>query len=145
LAIQTSIILRIEMDKAVVSFGEVASVISSAGGDIIAIDVIRSGQESTTRDITVDVAETHYDEVVTAVEALKGIKLIHVSDRTFLMHLGGKIGIQAKMPIKNRDDLSRVYTPGVARVCMAIHEQQQKAYSQSRETPSRLSLMELLF
>jgi malate dehydrogenase (oxaloacetate-decarboxylating) len=129
LAIQTSIILRIEMDKAVVSFGEVASVISSAGGDIIAIDVIRSGQESTTRDITVDVAETHYDEVVTAVEALKGIKLIHVSDRTFLMHLGGKIGIQAKMPIKNRDDLSRVYTPGVARVCMAIHEQQQKAYS----------------
>ncbi len=129
MAMQTSIILRIDMDKAVVSFGDVASVISGAGGDIIAIDVIRAGQESTTRDITVDVAEAQYEQVVTAVEMLQGIKLIHVSDRTFLMHLGGKIEIQGKMPIKNRDDLSRVYTPGVARVCMAIHEQPQKAYS----------------
>src|SRR5690554_3545287 len=129
MAIQTSIILRIEMNKAVISFGDVASVISGVGGDIIAIDVIRAGQESTTRDITVDVAEAKYDQLVAAVEKLDGIKLLHVSDRTFLMHLGGKIEMKAKMTIKNRDDLSRVYTPGVARVCMAIHEQPQKAYS----------------
>ena len=60
---------------------------------------------------------------------LDGIRLINVSDRTFLVHLGGKISIQPNLPIKNRDDLSRVYTPGVARVCTAIFENPQKAYS----------------
>jgi malate dehydrogenase (oxaloacetate-decarboxylating) len=125
----TSIILRVELAHEQVSFGDVASVISRAGGDVTSIDVIRVGKESSVRDITVDVQDSAEAEVVQGIKELKGITLINVSDRTFLAHLGGKISVQPSMPIKNRDDLSRVYTPGVARVCTAIHENPQKAYS----------------
>lgn len=129
MSIQTSIIFRIKMTRAIVTIADVASAISSAGGDIIAIDVIRSDQQSTTRDVTVDISEARYKQVVSLVESLPGVELINVSDHTFLMHIGGKIEMNVKSPIKNRADLSRVYTPGVARVSMAIHEQPQKAYS----------------
>ncbi|UUZ90931.1 NAD-dependent malic enzyme [Paenibacillus sp. P25] len=125
----TSIILRVELDHEQVTFGDVAAVISQAGGDITSIDVIRPGKDSSVRDITVDVTEAAESQVVEALKRRDGIKLINVSDRTFLVHLGGKIGVQPNMPIKNRDDLSRVYTPGVARVCTAIHENPRKAYS----------------
>jgi malate dehydrogenase (oxaloacetate-decarboxylating) len=125
-----SIILRLEMNTAIVSFGNVATTISDAGGDIVAIDVIRPGKETTIRDVTVNVFDqAHSQRVIDAAKRLDGVELINVSDRTFLMHIGGKIETQPKMPIKNRDDLSRVYTPGVARVCMAIHEDPNKAYS----------------
>ncbi|MBP1157567.1 MULTISPECIES: NAD-dependent malic enzyme [unclassified Paenibacillus] len=126
---QTSIILRVELNHDQVTFGDVAAVISKAGGDITSIDVIRPGKESSVRDITVDVAESAETQVVEALKQHAGIKLINVSDRTFLVHLGGKITTQPTLPIKNRDDLSRVYTPGVARVCTAIHEDPKKAYS----------------
>lgn len=125
-----SIILRIEMEKAVTSFGQIAATISDAGGDIIAIDVISPGKTVSVRDITVNVQnQAHSAEVVELVKKMEGLRLVNVSDRTFLMHLGGKIEMQPKMPIKNRDDLSRVYTPGVARVCTAIHEDRNKAFS----------------
>ncbi|MEK8131155.1 NAD-dependent malic enzyme [Paenibacillus filicis] len=126
---QTSIILRVELNHELVSFGDVAATISKAGGDITSIDVIRPGKDSSIRDITVDVAESEETQVVDALKLHDGIKLINVSDRTFLVHLGGKINMQPNVPIKNRDDLSRVYTPGVARVCTAIHENPRKAYS----------------
>lgn len=124
-----SIIIRMELNHTLVNFGDVASAISKAGGDITSIDVIRPGQETSVRDITVHVADTAEAKVTAALEELDGIEIINVSDRTFLVHLGGKISVQPTLPIKNRDDLSRVYTPGVARVCSAIHEQQEKAYS----------------
>ncbi|MCZ8523229.1 MULTISPECIES: NAD-dependent malic enzyme [Paenibacillus] len=126
---QTSIILRIELDHNHITFGEVAATIGKAGGDITSIDVIRPGKDSSIRDITVDVAESAESVVVEALRSHEGIKLINVSDRTFLAHLGGKINVQPNLPIKNRDDLSRVYTPGVARVCTSIHEDPKKAYS----------------
>ncbi|MED4599918.1 NAD-dependent malic enzyme [Paenibacillus validus] len=126
---QTSIILRVELNHEQVTFGDVAATISKVGGDITSIDVIRPGKESSVRDITVDVAESAESQVVEALKSHDGIKLINVSDRTFLVHLGGKINMQPNLPIKNRDDLSRVYTPGVARVCTAIHENPRKAYS----------------
>ncbi|MFB9325157.1 NAD-dependent malic enzyme [Paenibacillus aurantiacus] len=126
---QTSIILRVELNHALVSFGDVAATISRAGGDITSIDVIRPGKESSVRDITVDVADTKESTIVDSLKAQAGIKLINVSDRTFLVHLGGKVEVTPKLPIKNRDDLSRVYTPGVARVCTAIAENPDKAYS----------------
>ena len=129
MSVGTSIIIRVELDKAEVSFGEVATAISNAGGDVIAIDVIRAGQLTTVRDITVNVVDVESPKVVEALEALPGVKVINVSDRTFLVHIGGKIEIQPKMPIKNRDDLSKVYTPGVARVCRAIAENKSKVYS----------------
>lgn len=124
-----SIILRLELDHRHVHFGDVASAISNAGGDIVSIDVIRPGPEQSVRDITVQVAEAAEDRIVEALERLEGVQIVNVSDRTFLAHLGGKISIQPKLPVKNRDDLSRVYTPGVARVCTAIHESPDKAYS----------------
>lgn len=126
----TSVILRVEMDKQWVTFGELVSVIGQQGGDIIAIDVIRPGKKTEIRDLTVSVIEPSVVEGLSAaVEAMKGIHLVNVSDRTFLLHLGGKIQVQSKVPIKNRDDLSRVYTPGVANVCMAIHNDVSKAFS----------------
>lgn len=125
-----SIIYRLKMDKDLVSFAEIATTIGEAGGDVVGIDIISSGRSSTTRDITVNVLDTRHGEIIgTALEKLSGVKIIHVSDRTFLVHLGGKIEVTPRVPIKNRDDLSRVYTPGVARVCTAIADEPGKAYS----------------
>ncbi|OXM84052.1 NAD-dependent malic enzyme [Paenibacillus rigui] len=124
-----SVIFRLELDHAKVNFGDVASVISKAGGDITSIDVIRAGQESSIRDITVSAADAIETHILGVLQELDGIRVVNTSDSTFLAHLGGKISIQPTLPIKNRDDLSKVYTPGVARVCTAIHENPQKAYS----------------
>ncbi|THF73728.1 NAD-dependent malic enzyme [Cohnella fermenti] len=126
---QTSLILRLEMDHSVCTFGEVATAITGAGGDITSIDVIRPGRETSVRDVTVDAGDQGEKPFVEALQGVRGLKIVNVSDRTFLAHLGGKITIRPTMPIKNRDDLSRVYTPGVARVCQAIHEDPKKAFS----------------
>ncbi|TVY00407.1 NAD-dependent malic enzyme [Cohnella terricola] len=126
----TSVILRVEMDKQVVTFGELVSLIGRQGGDIVAIDVIQPGRKTEIRDLTVSVAEPSIVETMaSAVREMKGIHLVNVSDRTFLLHLGGKIQIRSKVPIKNRDDLSRVYTPGVANVCLAIRDDINKSHS----------------
>lgn len=124
-----SIILRLELNHELNHFGEVATAVSKAGGDMTSIDVIRTTQESSIRDITVQVSDQEESRVSEFLKELDGVKIINISDRTFLAHLGGKISIHPNMPIKNRDDLSRVYTPGVARVCNAIHEDLRKAYS----------------
>lgn len=129
MAIATTIIIRLEIQIAETSFGEVASRIAEAGGDIVAIDVIRSSKGSTTRDITVNVQDAGNEEVVRVLSDMPGVKVVNVSDSTFLAHLGGKIEVSPKLPIKNREDLSQVYTPGVARVSMAIHEDPGKAYT----------------
>jgi malate dehydrogenase (oxaloacetate-decarboxylating) len=125
-----TIIIRIELDTKQTYFGGAATAIEGAGGDIIAIDVIQTGRDRTVRDLTVKVGETATTERISkALEALPGIRLVNISDRTFLLHLGGKISVQPKTPIQNRDDLSRVYTPEVARVCTAIHEDVNKAFA----------------
>lgn len=124
-----SIILRVELQTEAIHFGQLITVITENSGDVIAIDVIQSGPNWTVRDITVTASEqAQFEAVTNAIKELQGVKLIHVSDRTFLLHLGGKIEMKPKVPIQNRDDLSRVYTPDVARVCMAIHEKQENAY-----------------
>lgn len=124
-----SIILRLEIDLAT-TFVNIATTINDAGGDIIAVDMISTGKNSTVRDITVNVFDqNHHERVTEAVKKIPGVELVNVSDRTFLMHIGGKIEVKPKVPVKNRDDLSRVYTPGVARVCTAIHEDPSKAFS----------------
>lgn len=122
-------VIRLELAHEQVHFGAVASVIANAGGDITSIDVIRSGEGRSVRDITVEAADQAQASIAEALRGLDGIRIVNLSDRTFLAHLGGKISIQPSMPIKNRDDLSRVYTPGVARVCSAIHEDIGKAYT----------------
>jgi malate dehydrogenase (oxaloacetate-decarboxylating) len=118
------------MNKQMVTFGELVSLIGREGGDIVAIDVIQPGRRMEIRDLTVSVSEPSVVETLAdAVKAMQGIHLVNVSDRTFLLHLGGKIEVHSKVPIKNRDDLSRVYTPGVAKVCMAISEDVGKSHA----------------
>ena len=125
-----SIILRLEMNTHEVHFGQVASSIFEAGGDIVAIDVIQTSQNISVRDITITVTDTVDIGIITEmIKGLSGVRLVNISDRTFLLHLGGKIETKLKSPIQNRDDLSRVYTPDVARVCMAIHEEPRKAFT----------------
>ncbi|MFD0590338.1 NAD-dependent malic enzyme [Paenibacillus sp. GCM10027627] len=125
-----SIIARIEMNTNEANFGQVASAIFEAGGDIIAIDVIQTSKHSTVRDITITVIDSVDIDIITErIRSMQGVRLVNLSDRTFLLHLGGKIETKLKAPIQNRDDLSRVYTPDVARVCMAIHEEPRKAFT----------------
>ncbi|MFD0714313.1 NAD-dependent malic enzyme [Paenibacillus sp. GCM10027626] len=126
-----TIIVRVELDPERAPFGSAATAIEQAGGDIIAIDVIQTGKGGVTiRDLTIKIAEAAAaDRIAQALGTLAGVRLINISDRTFLLHLGGKITIQPKTPIQNRDDLSRVYTPEVARVCEAIYEDPAKAFT----------------
>ncbi|MGI2297956.1 NAD-dependent malic enzyme [Paenibacillus sp. GXUN7292] len=125
-----NIIVRLEIDTQIANFSNAAAAIAQLQGDIIAIDMIHSERDKTIRDVTVTIPGQHAMERLNgALQSVPGIKLIHMSDRTFLLHLGGKIAMQPKTPILNRDDLSRVYTPDVARVCKAIEEDQTKAYT----------------
>ncbi|MBX6394422.1 MAG: NAD-dependent malic enzyme [Alicyclobacillaceae bacterium] len=124
-----SLILRLELENSTSTFGRLATTIGNAGGDIIAVDLISAGKQTVVRDITVNVYDqAHGKKLVAALGALPGVKVINVSDRTFLMHLGGKVEVNPRVPVKNRDDLSMVYTPGVARVCEAIREDPHKVF-----------------
>jgi malate dehydrogenase (oxaloacetate-decarboxylating) len=125
-----SLTLRIKLSSRAGTLGFLTTVIGRAGGDIGAIDIVNVTREFVVRDITVNASSsTHGDAIVAAVRDIDGIEVIHVSDRTFLMHLGGKIEVVSKMPLKTRDDLSMAYTPGVARICEAIHEDPEKAFT----------------
>jgi len=102
-------------------FARVAAAIGEADAILGAIDLVRVDQDSVVRDISVLCAnEEHGERVVDAISAIDGIRVINVSDRTFLMHKGGKIEMTPKVPIRTRDDLSMAYTPGVARVSRSI-------------------------
>lgn len=109
--------------------GAVTSKIGEIGGDIGAIDIAGFEENCIIRDLTVKVRdEIHGDSLVKELKELENIQVVHVSDRTFLMHLGGKIRVTNKVPLATRDDLSMAYTPGVARVCMAIHNEPENVY-----------------
>jgi len=125
----TTIIIRMEVANKRASIAEIAAGIASFGGDIAAIDTVRAGKDATIRDVTVNVQESAQEELIRSLRQLEGVEIVNVSDRTFLVHLGGKIEVTPKMPIKNREDLSQVYTPGVARVSLAIREDPAKAYT----------------
>jgi malate dehydrogenase (oxaloacetate-decarboxylating) len=125
-----SMTVRLEIRNRTGMLGKVTSTIGKAGGDIGAVDLVQMSPERVIRDITFNARDDkHGHAVVGALRHLAGIRVIHVSDRTFLMHLGGKIEVRGKVALRTRDDLSMAYTPGVARVCMAIHEDPQKAYT----------------
>src|SRR5215475_13811219 len=125
-----SMTVRLEIRNRTGMLGKVTSAIGQAGADIGAVDLVQMGGETVVRDITFNARdEKHGQAAVDALKRVAGVRVVHVSDRTFLMHLGGKIEVKAKIAVKTRDDLSMAYTPGVARVCMAIHEDAQKAYT----------------
>ncbi|MBB6733474.1 NAD-dependent malic enzyme [Cohnella zeiphila] len=129
MSMTTTMIFRLEINPAQATFGEVATAVNGAGGDIVAVDMIRAGKDTTIRDITVHLNLDVHRRVADSIRSLPGIRIVHESDSTFLAHLGGKIQVMPKMPIKNREDLSRVYTPGVARVSLAIHDDPSKAFT----------------
>ncbi|OGW37124.1 MAG: malate dehydrogenase [Nitrospirae bacterium RBG_13_39_12] len=124
-----SITLRLEIVNHVGMFGKIATAIGETGGDIGAVDIVKVGKGIIVRDFTINARdEAHEKAIIKAVKKIKGVRVIHASDRTFLLHHGGKIEIHNRVPIKTHSDLSRVYTPGVARICMSIHNDKEKAY-----------------
>jgi malate dehydrogenase (oxaloacetate-decarboxylating) len=125
-----SLTVRLQIRNVPGMLGKVTSAIGKGGGDIGAIDLVEVGKTTVTRDLTFKASdERHGQQLVERVRGIEGITVVNVSDRTFLMHLGGKIEVKGKIPVKTRDDLSMAYTPGVARVCLAIHQDPEKAYA----------------
>jgi malate dehydrogenase (oxaloacetate-decarboxylating) len=113
--------LRVALADRPGAFAELARAIGEAGGLLGAIDLVRVEDGQKVRDVTVLAGDAaHIERIVEAARSVHGVEVEHVSDRTFLLHLGGKIEITPKAPLKTRDDLSMAYTPGVARVCTAI-------------------------
>jgi malate dehydrogenase (oxaloacetate-decarboxylating) len=125
-----SVTLRCAIPNQPGMFARVATAIGSAGGDLGAVDIVRVQGPLKIRDVTVNARdEQHVEEIVAAVHDVPGVSVLQVSDRTFLTHLGGKIEIQSKVPLKTRDDLSMAYTPGVARICRAIQRTPDDAFN----------------
>ena len=125
-----SFIVRLQITNRPGMLGRVASAIGDAGGDIGAVDLVETTRERTERDITIKARDSvHAQRIVSRLRRVAGVRIGPISDRTFLMHRGGKIEVRNKVPIRTRDDLSMAYTPGVARVCLAIRDDRQQAFS----------------
>ena len=122
--------LRVHLDDRPGAFADLARAIGDAGGLLGAIDLVRVERGKKVRDVTVLCGDAeHMEAIVRAARDVPGVEVERTSDRTFLMHLGGKIEVNAKTPLKTRDDLSMAYTPGVARVCSAIFEDPQLVWN----------------
>jgi malate dehydrogenase (oxaloacetate-decarboxylating) len=118
-----SITVRVEAPTDPGATARLSSVVAEAGGAITALDVVESRHDNLVVDVSCNAIDVAHSESITkAIAGLEGFAVRKVSDRTFLLHLGGKIEVTPKVPLKHRDDLSRAYTPGVARVCLAIAE-----------------------
>ncbi|HEX8745801.1 MAG TPA: malic enzyme-like NAD(P)-binding protein [Pyrinomonadaceae bacterium] len=125
-----TVTLRVKLASRAGTLGEVTTAIGHAGGDIGAIDIVSVNRDSIVRDITVQAGSIeHENEIIEALRDIDGVEVVNVSDRVFLMHIGGKIEVVSKTPLKTRADLSMAYTPGVARVCEAIHQDPEKAFN----------------
>ena len=125
-----SVTLRIHMPHQAGSFGRIATAIGETGAILGAIDLVRVEASTVVRDVTVACIDSdHSERVLGAVRALEDVEVDGVFDRTFMLHRGGKIEVRSKTPITTRDDLSMAYTPGVARICTAIHEHPGRAWS----------------
>src|ERR671935_49959 len=125
-----SFTMRLHLPQQGGAFARVAHAIADAEALLGAIDLVRVESDEVVRDVTVACVDSaHAEAVVRAVRELDGVRVDSVSDRTFLMHKGGKIEVNAKLPLKTRDDLSMAYTPGVGRVSMAIHEDPAKGWA----------------
>jgi len=111
------------------AIGRVTTAVGHAGGVVVALDMVDPSSETVTLDLTVNAGDAgHAEAIAAAVGALDGVEVHKVSDRTFLLHLGGKLEVNPTVPLRTRDDLSMAYTPGVARVCMAIYENPEDAW-----------------
>src|SRR5215212_9819814 len=126
---QYSLTIRVEIGNKPGMLGRVAGAIGAAGGVIGAVDIVDLKDDKLVRDITVDaVGPEQWGAITAALDELEDVSVVDTTDRTFLMHLGGKIEQRNKHALKTRDDLSMAYTPGVARVCAAIAEDRERAF-----------------
>jgi malate dehydrogenase (oxaloacetate-decarboxylating) len=126
---QYRLTIRVRIDDAHGLLGLLTGAIGEAGGIVGAVDLIEVDGSHSLRDIVVDASgRDHWEQIIAAIEALPGAEVIDTTDRTFLLHVGGKIEQHNKHPLKTRDDLSMTYTPGVARVCLAIADDEEKAF-----------------
>jgi len=118
-----AITVRVDTPVEAGATADLSSVVATEDGSVTALDVVESHHDRLVVDVTCDVRDVaHAEAIAAAIGGRDGFFVRNVSDRTFLMHLGGKIEVTPKVPLKHRDDLSRAYTPGVARVCVAIAE-----------------------
>src|SRR5580765_2186111 len=123
-----AITVRVEAPATIETTGLLATAVSEMGGSITALDVVESRSDHIVVDVTCNTTDDEHAGRITAhLEELDGVTVRKVSDRTFLLHLGGKLEVVPKVPLKHRDELSRAYTPGVARVCLAIAENPEDA------------------
>ncbi len=123
-----AITIRIEGKPEFHPVAEITSILTREGAAVTAVDVVDSQLDLVVIDVTCDtVNQEHADKVTAALSASPILNVRKVSDRTFLLHLGGKLEVNSKVPLKNRDDLSRAYTPGVARICQAIAKDKSDA------------------
>ena len=125
-----SLTLRIEYSNTVGMLGRITSLIGQSGGDIGAIDIVQSTKGAITRDITFSANDVdHGRAIIEEVRKIGEVDIVQVSDRTFLLHLGGKLEITPRVPVKTRDDISMIYTPGVARIVEKIVENADDAFA----------------
>ncbi|MFZ9701831.1 MAG: NAD-dependent malic enzyme [Candidatus Nanopelagicales bacterium] len=118
-----AVTIRVELPATTDSTGDLTAAVSAAGAALTALDVVESTYNSIVVDVTCNATdENHAKKITDAIAKLNGVKVRKFSDRTFLIHLGGKLEVNSKVPLKTRDDLSRAYTPGVARISQAIAE-----------------------
>ena len=124
-----SITIRTEIENRIGMFAQIATAISQAGGDLGSVDIVRVEKGKLIRDITVNARDDRHErEIVKFIKAIPGVKVLRVMDRTFSVHEGGKIEVKSKVPVRDRNDLSKVYTPGVARICRDIQEHPEHMY-----------------
>jgi malate dehydrogenase (oxaloacetate-decarboxylating) len=122
--------LRVRLENQPGTFARLAEAIGEAGGLLGAIDLVRVERGTKIRDVTVLANDAaHMDTIAAVVHEVPGVEVVNVSDRTFLLHLGGKIEVGLKLPLKTRDDLSMAYTPGVARISKAIADDPEKVWN----------------
>ncbi len=127
-SVSYSITVRLEVAAGGTAISLLTTAVEKAGGLVTGLDVTGSGHDRIQVDVTCAATSTaHADELVQALRSVEGVTIGKVSDRTFLVHLGGKLEVRSKVPIRNRDDLSLVYTPGVARISLAIAENPEDA------------------
>jgi malate dehydrogenase (oxaloacetate-decarboxylating) len=126
---QYRLTIRVKLDDSQGILGLLTTAIGEAGGIVGAVDLVESDGSYSLRDIVVDASgRKHWQQILAAIDELAGAEVIDTTDRTFLLHVGGKLEQHNKHPLKTRDDLSMVYTPGVARVCLAIADDPDKAF-----------------
>src|SRR5665811_321980 len=123
-----AITMRVVLRPDPLGIGRVTTAVGEAGGTVTAVDIVESRQDELTVDVTANAVDSDHVQALTdAVNAIEGVRVHKISDRTFLLHLGGKLEVVSKVPLRTRDDLSMAYTPGVARVCKAIVERPEDA------------------